>query len=194
MPKLNNLRWEKFCRAYVSSATYCNGLQSYAKAYNRKLATKSQIDSCKSAAQRLLTNVYIQERINELIDKSGFNDETVDAEHLKLLKQDVDFKTKMAAIKEFNSLRKRTGPQVAVQVNNNLSYEQYILNLNGGAEMEKSLPNDAPELRHVPEQLPEDQYEAIGADPVPAQLSSGDIRGEAEGASNAGQAYPGFGT
>jgi len=193
MPRLKNKNWEKFVVAYVSKETYLSGLYSYAKAYGYKLTSKKEVDVCKSNAYRLLTYPAIQDRIKELMERTGFDDASVDLEHLKMLRQDIDFKSKMAAIKEYNSLKKRTTPNAPTINQNIISYEQHIINNTyGTARVVEPLPKDEKELQRVQESLPEDQHEVIGANQIQAQSGSGDIRESNSGAGEAEEAYPGF--
>jgi hypothetical protein len=60
-----------------------------------------------ACSSRLLSNVKIIERINSLLETGGFTDTNVDKQHLFLINQHADLKTKMNAIKEFNTLKGR---------------------------------------------------------------------------------------
>jgi hypothetical protein len=67
----------------------------------------------------LLTKPEICERINELLEAGGFNDENVDKQHTFLLNQFADLKTKLGAIKEYNELKsrvKRTQDPVEIKI------------------------------------------------------------------------------
>src|SRR5690554_2027805 len=96
---------ERFCQLYVSQEFFGHGTESYAEAYGIDLETR--YNSAKSAANRLLTNVDICARINELLDDAGLNDGFVDKQLLLLISQHADFAQKMAAIREYNKLRQR---------------------------------------------------------------------------------------
>lgn len=103
-----NKKQELFCKLYASDKEFfCNGLQSYSEAYNIKLVNKKAVGVCKSGAWRMLTNVDILKRIDEIIDSNGLNDSFVDKQLFKLVNQDADFKAKIQAIKEYNSLKQR---------------------------------------------------------------------------------------
>lgn len=116
-PKLNEEAFElsadheKFCRTYTSLDFLGNGVQAYMEVYGNKEGKQLKYDSAKANAYRLLTNPKIIARINELLELGGFTEENVDKQHLFLLNQFGDLKTKMAAIKEYNALKKRTSPE-----------------------------------------------------------------------------------
>lgn len=109
---------EKFCRTYTSIDFLGNGVQAYIEVYGNKEGKELKYDSAKANAYRLLTNPKIITRINKLLELGGFTEDNVDKQHLFLLNQFGDLKTKMAAIKEYNALKKRTslenGPAIGV--------------------------------------------------------------------------------
>ena len=99
---------ELFCITFASPTEFFgNGLQSYAFAYGIDLNTKGNINTAKSNAYKLLTKTYITKRIAELIDENGLNDVNVDKQLLIAVQQCADFSSKVAAIREYNKLRKR---------------------------------------------------------------------------------------
>lgn len=114
-----NLQQEEFCKLYTSSESidrelFGNGVQCYLEVYggeyyrlNRK--PMSYLVAIASSS-RLLANVKIIKRINELLEEGGFNDQNVDRQHLFLINQHADLKTKMSAIKEYNAVKKRVDP------------------------------------------------------------------------------------
>ena|SRR3990167_5392609 len=113
-----NADQENFCQFFTSPDTefYGNGTQSYLEAYkNRKSKAANKhgsktttYNSASSAAYVLLMEPRIIERINSLLEAKGFNDQNVDKQHLFLLNQFADLKSKLGAIKEYNALKKRT--------------------------------------------------------------------------------------
>ena len=113
-----NLQQEEFCKLYATDREFFgNGALSYAKAYGINLERKGAYNLCAASASRMLINANILKRINEYLDIEGFNDENVDRQHLFLINQDADLKTKMAAIKEYNALKKRVdGALVKISV------------------------------------------------------------------------------
>jgi hypothetical protein len=101
------LKQELFCQLYATDREFFgNGTQSYAEAYGIKL-NKLNYSSVQRSASDNLLKPLIFDRINELLDKSGFNSVNVDKQHLFLINQHQDLKTKMAAIKEYNALKSR---------------------------------------------------------------------------------------
>ncbi|WP_441001298.1 terminase small subunit [Fodinibius sp. SL11] len=96
---------ERFCQLYVSEEFFGNGTQSYAKAYDVDLSENYK--SAQAAASRLLSNVIICDRINELLDEAGLNDNFVDKQMLFMITQNADYAQKMAAIREYNKVKGR---------------------------------------------------------------------------------------
>jgi hypothetical protein len=115
--KLLTLEQESFCNLFASDKEFFgNGVQSYIEAYNVDLSKPNAYKSAMASASRLLTNVKITKRINEIFEARGLNDCFVDKQLEKLITQDADFKSKMSAIKEYNTLKKRVimNPQVSI--------------------------------------------------------------------------------
>lgn len=104
-----NLKQEEFCKTYVSQDFFGNGTQSYLEVYGLEDegGNKISYETAKSAASRMLTYDNIIKKINELLEIGGFNEQNVDKQHLFLINQFADLKTKMSAIKEYNRLRER---------------------------------------------------------------------------------------
>lgn len=104
---------EAFCIAFTTndSEVFGNGVQSYLATYGLVYFNKHkrQMDYKVAGvlAHKLLKKVKIINRINELLETGGFNEQNVDKQHLFLLNQSADMPTKMKAIQEFNKLRKR---------------------------------------------------------------------------------------
>lgn len=59
------------------------------------------------SACRLLLYPHVLNRINELLDERGLNDQNVDKQLLFLITQHKDFQSKLGAIKEYNKLKDR---------------------------------------------------------------------------------------
>ena len=104
---------ELFCQNYVNNpATFGNATLSFAEAnemdadYKGTDEQKSAYNVAKSSGSRLLTNANIKARVVQLLNDL-LKDEIVDAELSKLIQQDGELNAKMAAIKEYNRLRKR---------------------------------------------------------------------------------------
>ncbi len=110
MPKLKNLKQEKFCQLYIGkegAEFFGSGVKAYAKAYGLKLTGFGVYDTCKVNASKLLTNTNICDRITELIDLAGFNDQNADRHLLFLMSQYDDRRSKLSAIREYNALKQR---------------------------------------------------------------------------------------
>lgn len=112
------LRMECFARAYTDISnpeTFGHALNSFKEAY----AAGGQEDTNKAAAYRVRNHPAIKERIQELAEMVGFNNEDVDLQHLKVIRQDRDLSNKMRAIQEFNKLKARTesdGQNITVNI------------------------------------------------------------------------------
>lgn len=108
-----NHQQEQFCQLYVNAdrEMFGNGTQCYLAVYGLEYALKNKkpmsYDMARVLASKLLTKVNVIDRINKLLETGGFNDENVDKQHLFLINQHADLKTKMAAIKEYNALKNR---------------------------------------------------------------------------------------
>jgi len=93
-----NLRQEKFCNLYVDwdKEFFGNGVQTYLEVYYLTInrSKPNWYKTATQAASRLLTNVKVCNRINELLDESGYNDEFADKQHLFLMTQCSDLKVK----------------------------------------------------------------------------------------------------
>jgi hypothetical protein len=97
-------RQEEFCRLFTSENPeyFGIGVRAYSKAYGLKLQDKSQYDTAKANACRLLTNAYICSRIQELLDARGLTEEVADSQLLLCLMQCDDMRLKLRAVQEFN--------------------------------------------------------------------------------------------
>lgn len=114
---------ENFARLY---ATTGNGVQSYAKAYGLDLTNSQEYMIAASGANRNLKKDKICQRINELLDDSGFNDTGVDNQLNLLIRQHDDKKVKLQAIAEYNKLKKRTGQAKSVFSGNTFNLTQLL--------------------------------------------------------------------
>lgn len=103
-PKLS-LKQKLFCQAYVD--TCGNGTEAVLRAgYN--ISNKnghSDRNLAKSIASENLTKPYISAYIASLLEKVGFNDENVVAQHLFLINQHVDLGVKLRAIEMYYRLK-----------------------------------------------------------------------------------------
>ena len=104
-----NSQQEKFCQTYISSDKefFGNWVQSYIEAYNTDTTEKNWYKSATQSASRLLTNVKVINRINELLEEWWLNDQNIDKQLSFLITQFDDKNTKLSAIKEYNRLKAR---------------------------------------------------------------------------------------
>lgn len=107
------LQQEKFCQLYSSDREFFgNGVQSYIEAYDVDLSKKNAYNVAKNGAYENLTKPDILKRINELLELRGLNDSFVDKQLELVITQNAEFHAKVAAIKEYNKLKKRTVEQI----------------------------------------------------------------------------------
>jgi len=103
-----NPEQERFCRLYASDKEFFgSGIESYIEAYDPDQSNPNWKNSAYACASRLLKRAKIIKRINELLELTGFNEVSVDKELHFLITQHADFPSKIAAIREFNKLKKR---------------------------------------------------------------------------------------
>lgn len=99
---------ELFCQLYASDKEFFgNGVQSYIEAYGVDTTKRGWYGTAKAGAHENLTKPYLLERINEIFEAHGLNDQFVDKQLEKLIIQDADFNAKMKAIQEYNKLKAR---------------------------------------------------------------------------------------
>ena len=60
----------------------------------------------------MLRNVKVCERINNLLERGGLNDQAVDKQLAFLVTQHADFGAKLGAIREYNKLKKRVTDRI----------------------------------------------------------------------------------
>lgn len=117
-----NPQQELFCKLYASDREFFgNGVQSYIEAYDFDITKPGGYATARSNASQLLTNTNVCERISQLLDLGGLNDQNVDKELLFVIKQHNDLSSKTAAIREYNKLKKRIDEKAQVNVNLSLS-------------------------------------------------------------------------
>lgn len=104
-----NAKQTLFCELYTSSdkELFGNGVQSYIEAYDPDRTEPGWYKSACASASRLLTNVKVITKINELLEEGGLNDVAVDKQLSFIIAQHADFGSKIAAIKEYNKLKQR---------------------------------------------------------------------------------------
>jgi len=103
-----NAKRELFCRFYITDKEfYGNGVESYAEAYGFDLSNPAKYKAAQAGASRLLSNVIVLKRINELMEESVLNDQFVDKQLGFLVTQNADFGAKLGGIREYNKLKMR---------------------------------------------------------------------------------------
>jgi hypothetical protein len=121
--ELENKRRELFCRYYAQGeGTFGNATLSYAAAYDHAITFLQKTDrwgniynspveldlynACSANGSRLIRGDKVQARITVLLNEL-LKDEIVDAELVKVIKQNGDLNPKVQAIKEYNKLSGR---------------------------------------------------------------------------------------
>jgi seryl-tRNA synthetase len=134
---------ELFCEFYATDTEFFgNGVKSYMKAY-----PDADYKSARTGAYRMLTNVDILARINELLEDMALNDAFVDKQIGMLITQNADWGTKMAAIKEYNALKKRITQKIEVTTQEEQNLEAVAKDLaNDPANKLVNLPDDSAEV------------------------------------------------
>ena len=103
-----NARQERFCQLYASDKEFFgNGVETYLEVYDLDRSKPNWYKTACQSASRLLSNVKVYTRINELLDGNGLNDAFVDKQLLMLIQQHEDKGSKIAAIREYNKLKQR---------------------------------------------------------------------------------------
>ena len=92
---------ELFCQLYAGDREFFgNGVQSYIEAYGVDTSKPGWYTTARAGAHENLTKPHILERIDEIFEAHGLNDQFVDKQLEKLIVQDADFNAKMKAIAE----------------------------------------------------------------------------------------------
>lgn len=117
-----NPNQEFFCKLYASDREFFgNGTASYIEAYDTDTSKPGHRSVAAAGASDLLRKPYICDRIRELLNLGGFSDEGMDKELLFVAKQYDDLSSKVAAIREYNKLKKRTEDKTVINANFSLS-------------------------------------------------------------------------
>lgn len=126
-----NLKQETFCKLFASDREFFgNGVQSYIEAYDPDTTKKGWYAAVRASSSRLLTNVNVLKRIDEILELNGLNDEFVDKQLNILITQQADFSSKLGAIREYNKLKKRVTDRLehtgkdgdAIETNMSITY------------------------------------------------------------------------
>lgn len=97
---------ELFCQFYARDREcFGNATEAYVAAYN---LDDDQRSSAERSGSRLLKNVEVRKRVDELLDEQ-IDQKVVDRELMTIILQSMDLSAKVAAIREFNRVRGR-GP------------------------------------------------------------------------------------
>ena len=101
------LKQEEFCEMFVNGdrEMFGNGVQCYLEVYDIDKTKPNWYKTACAASSRLLSNVKVINRIRELLEEGGFNDENIEKQHLFLVNQFTDLGTKMRAISDFYKLK-----------------------------------------------------------------------------------------
>ena len=103
-----NQKQELFCQYYATDKEFFgNGVEAYAEAYDLDISVPKHYNTAKTNAWRLLTNADILKRIDQLLELGPLNNTFVDRQLAKIIAQDADFSSKVAAIREYNKLKQR---------------------------------------------------------------------------------------
>lgn len=101
---------ELFCQLYVNNSEFFgNGTRCYAHVHNINIEGAGQKKRYKVAnvmAAKLLAKTSIRDRINQLF-LDMLNDTVVDSELAYVIKQNRELPAKVAAIREYNRVKKR---------------------------------------------------------------------------------------
>ncbi|MBU4274649.1 terminase small subunit [Patescibacteria group bacterium] len=115
---------EVFCRIFVTDRDcFSNGTQTYIKAFGGKTTHRA----ARQHAYRLLTKDYVTARIRELLD-IYINNEVVDRELGFVITQKADLSSKVAAIREYNKVKRRIEPEGALPqtININITSDEVV--------------------------------------------------------------------
>lgn len=114
--KLNE-KQELFCQLYATDREFFgNGVQTYIEVYEPNQSKPNWYRNACSSASEILSNPKVCRRITELLEDGGLNDVNVDKQLSLVILQNADFGSKIAAIREYNKLRRRITEKLDVDV------------------------------------------------------------------------------
>lgn len=120
------LRQERFCQLYALDTRFMgNWVSAYLEVYDIDTSKKWWYWTACAAASRLLTNVKIYTRINNLLEEQGLNDQFVDKQLLYVISQQSDIGNKVQAIKEYNKLKQR----ITDKIDQKITLEEVIIEM-----------------------------------------------------------------
>ena len=110
--KLLSVRQEKFCQFYLDydKDLFGNGVQCYLEVYDIDEKKPNWYKTACISASKLLSNTRVCDRIAELLESKGFNDENITKQHLFLINQHKDFGVKMKALSDYYKLKGKYAP------------------------------------------------------------------------------------
>lgn len=113
---LDNVNHELFCKLYASEREFFgHGTESYIEAYGVDVSKRGARESASAGASKLLLKAMILGRINFFLEsQAGLNDSFVDKQMAFLIAQSSDLRTKLAAIREYNTLKGRIKQKIEV--------------------------------------------------------------------------------
>lgn len=124
-------RQEKFCQLYATdSGCFWNWVTTYLEVYDVDTNKKWWYKTACSLASRLTSNAKVYNRINDLLDSQGLNDQFVDKQTLFLISQQTDLWVKAKMIWEYNKLKGRITEKIEhswkVEISSILSDIQWL--------------------------------------------------------------------
>lgn len=109
------LKQERFCQLYATEVEFFgNGVQSYIEAYSIDVHKPGKYESAKAASQRLLKRPDILKRIDHYLEDLHLNNQHVDKQMAFWITQKANPIASIAAIKEYNALKKRVSQRIEV--------------------------------------------------------------------------------
>lgn len=97
----------EFAKEYSVGEHRGNGIQSYAKVYNKNLSDKTDYNACRNGTNYILKKDNVIKLIDIFIFNEGLNQAMVDSHLLWLIQQQQDLHAKLGAIKEYNKIAGR---------------------------------------------------------------------------------------
>lgn len=126
-PKDITLMNDRFCHYYTSCEEFFgDGTNSYLMAYNLDPNNPKDVANARSSASRLLVDPRILNRIDIYLTEDGFNNGFIDKQLLLVAKQNADFSSKMAAIREYNKLKQRIVDKAQNETEINIKVAKYV--------------------------------------------------------------------
>jgi len=123
------LKQDEFCKIFNSQdrELFGNGTKTYIEVYKPDMTRKGAYNSASASASQILRNIKVINRINELLEEQGFNDENVEKQHLYLLNQHEDKGIKMRAIDSYYKLKgKNEATKIIISNEDNNSAEETL--------------------------------------------------------------------